>query len=55
MFAVFDAERIREQKHALDRSARQLERERASLERDEKKLVNDIKIAAKKNQMVSLH
>eukprot|EP00823_Brevimastigomonas_motovehiculus_P001142 TRINITY_DN11670_c0_g1_i1.p1 TRINITY_DN11670_c0_g1~~TRINITY_DN11670_c0_g1_i1.p1 ORF type:complete len:207 (-),score=59.00 TRINITY_DN11670_c0_g1_i1:443-1063(-) len=42
---------IREQKHTIDRALRGLERERASLERDEKKLIAEIKTAAKKNQM----
>jgi charged multivesicular body protein 2A len=42
---------IREQKRMVDRSIRQLDREKTQLERQEKKLISDIKISAKKNQM----
>jgi charged multivesicular body protein 2A len=44
-------ELIREQKRFVDRSIRQLDREKMNLERDEKKLTMEIKTSAKKNQM----
>jgi charged multivesicular body protein 2A len=45
---------IREQKRALDRSIRSLDRERNGLKRTESKLINDIKKAAAKNEMKSV-
>lgn len=45
------AEIVREQKRSLDRSIRELDRERSALEQQEKKLIADIKKMAKANQM----
>lgn len=45
---------VREQKRMIDRSIRQLERERAGLARDETKLIAEIKKNAKANQMSSV-
>lgn len=45
-------ELLRENKRLIQRAIRELDRERATLERQEKQLVNDIKQLAKKNQMV---
>ena len=42
---------IREQKRMVDRAARALERDRANLEREEKKLIVDIKKNAKDNRI----
>lgn len=47
------SERLRENKRALTRAGRELERERIKLEGQEKKLIGDIKRAAKAGQMVS--
>ena len=47
------AERLRENKRALTRAGRELERERIKLEGQEKKLIVDIKKAAKAGQMAS--
>lgn len=44
------AEILRENKRAIDRAIRELERERVGLERQEKKLVGDIKKAAKEGK-----
>ena len=46
------AEVIREQKRMVERSVHQLDREKASLQRDEQRLIADIKKNAQKNQMV---
>jgi len=45
---------VREQKRAVDKSIRELERERVGLERQEKKIEIEIKKMAKKNQMVAV-
>jgi len=45
---------IREQKRNVDRSVRQLEREKVGLQRQEAKLIQDIKKAAQSNQMGSV-
>lgn len=45
------AEMLRQHQRALNRSIRDLDRERTKLEQQEKKLINDIKTAAKKNQI----
>jgi len=45
------AEQLREHKRALDKAIRELDRERASLEQQEKKVINDIRKMAKQNQM----
>jgi len=42
---------IREQKRMVNRSIRELEREKASIKRDEQKLIIELKKAAKNNQM----
>lgn len=46
------AEQLRQHQRALNRAIRDLDRERTKMEAQEKKLINDIKVAAKKNQMV---
>lgn len=46
-------ELLRENKRMLDRSIRELDRERANLQTQEKKLIAEIKKTAKQNQMVS--
>ena len=48
------AEILRENKRALDRAIRELDRERAKMEQQEKKVIVDIKKAAKANQQVQL-
>jgi len=45
------AEQLREHKRALDKAIRELDRERAALEAQEKKVINDIRKMAKQNQM----
>jgi charged multivesicular body protein 2A len=45
---------LRENKRMINRAVRELDREKASLERDEKRLVMEIKKAAKENQMGSV-
>eukprot|EP00252_Welwitschia_mirabilis_P015381 TRINITY_DN337_c0_g2_i1.p1 TRINITY_DN337_c0_g2~~TRINITY_DN337_c0_g2_i1.p1 ORF type:complete len:224 (+),score=76.87 TRINITY_DN337_c0_g2_i1:168-839(+) len=45
------AELLRENKRMLDRSIREIERERQSLQNQEKKLITEIKRAAKQGQM----
>merc|ERR1719420_1404075 len=47
-------EQLRENKRAIDRAIRELDRERNQLQSQEKKLINDIKSAAKKSQMGSV-
>ena len=47
------AERIKEYNRSIKKSIRELDRERATLERQEKKLMTDIKKAAKDGQMDS--
>mmetsp|Transcript_4305 Transcript_4305/g.13937 ORF Transcript_4305/g.13937 Transcript_4305/m.13937 type:complete len:230 (-) Transcript_4305:562-1251(-) len=47
-------ELLRENKRLIRQATRELDRERATLEQQEKKLVNDIKQLAKKNQMGSV-
>jgi len=44
-------ELLRENKRTLDKSIREIERERASLQTQEKKLIAEIKKMAKQNQM----
>merc|ERR1719420_2835148 len=44
-------EQLRENKRAIDRAIREMDRERNKLSTQEKKLINDIKAAAKKSQM----
>lgn len=48
----FDIELLRENKRMLDRSIRDIERERMQLQSQEKKLVADIRKTAKAGQMV---
>ena len=48
------AELLRENKRMLDKSIRELDRERVGLQNQEKKLILEIKKAAKQGQMVSL-
>jgi predicted transcriptional regulator len=45
-------EQLRENKRAINKSIRELDRERTSLQISEKKLITDIKKAAKDGQMV---
>jgi charged multivesicular body protein 2A len=47
------AELLRENKRMLDKSIREIERERQSLQTQEKKLIAEIKKTAKQGQMVS--
>lgn len=51
---VFMAELLRENKRALDKSIREIERERQNLQNQEKKLIAEIKKTAKQGQMVSV-
>ena len=46
------AELLRENKRMLDKSIREIERERQGLQTQEKKLINEIKKTAKQGQMV---
>lgn len=46
-------EQMRENKRMINRSIRELDRERANLERQQEKLIKDIKKAAKEGQMVA--
>ena len=48
------AELLRENKRALDKSIREIERERQNLQNQEKKLIAEIKKTAKQGQMVSV-
>ena len=48
------AELLRENKRALDKAIRELDRERTSLQTQEKKLIAEIKKTAKQGQMVGL-
>lgn len=45
-------EMLRQNQRALTRAMRDLDRERTRLEQQEKKIINDIKMMAKKGQMV---
>ena len=45
---------LRENKRMITRAIRELDRERASLEREEKRLISDIKKFAKQQQMGSV-
>jgi len=45
-------ELLRENKRALDKSIREIERERQNLQNQEKKLIMEIKKTAKQGQMV---
>jgi charged multivesicular body protein 2A len=45
---------LRENKRTINRAIRELDREKAGLERDEKRLTVEIKKAAKENQMQSV-
>jgi charged multivesicular body protein 2A len=47
-------EQMRENKRMINRSIRELDRERAGLERQQEKLIKDIKKAAKDGQMVTV-
>lgn len=46
-------ELLRENKRMLDKSIREIERERQGLQTQEKKLISEIKKSAKQGQMVS--
>lgn len=48
----FGAELLRENKRMLDKSIREIERERQGLQTQEKKLIAEIKKSAKQGQMV---
>jgi len=50
LIAVLDV--MKEYQRTLNRSIRELERERGRLEQQEKKIILDIKKAAKENQLV---
>ena len=45
---------LRENKRMINKAVRELDREKAGLEREEKRLVIEIKKAAKENQMQSV-
>jgi charged multivesicular body protein 2A len=45
---------LRENKRMINRAVRELEREKAGLEREEKRLIIEIKKAARENQMKSV-
>jgi hypothetical protein len=47
------AELLKENKRMLDKAIRELDRERTSLQNQEKKLIGEIKKSAKAGQMVS--
>lgn len=46
-------EMLRQNQRALNKAMRDLDRERAKMEQQEKKIINDIKKMAKENQMVN--
>ena len=48
------ADLLRENKRTLDKAIRELDRERTSLQQQEKKLVGEIKQMAKQNQMAAV-
>lgn len=48
------AEMLRESKRVINRAVRELDRERLAMERQEQKLIQDIKKMAKDNQMVRM-
>jgi charged multivesicular body protein 2A len=48
------SEVLRENKRMINRAVRELDREKAGLEREEKRLTMEIKKAAKENQMQSV-
>lgn len=48
------SEVLRENKRMINRAVRELDREKAGLEREEKRLTIEIKKAAKENQMQSV-
>lgn len=47
-------EMLRQNQRALNKAMRDLDRERAKMEQQEKKIINDIKKMAKENQMVRI-
>lgn len=47
-------EMLRQNQRALNKAMRDLDRERAKMEQQEKKIINDIKKMAKENQMVKI-
>lgn len=49
---LVNAELLRENKRMLEKSIREIERERQGLQVQEKKLINEIKKVAKQGQMV---
>lgn len=55
IYAFVLAELLRENKRMLDKSIREIERERQGLQTQEKKLITEIKKSAKQGQMVSIH
>ena len=55
-FGLFGVtELLRENKRALDKSIREIERERQNLQNQEKKLIMEIKKTAKQGQMVGFN
>ena len=50
---LWSSELLRENKRMLDKSIREIERERQGLQAQEKKLIVEIKKSAKQGQMVS--
>jgi transcription antitermination factor NusG len=53
-FSFLLSELLRENKRMLDRSIREIERERQGLQAQEKKLITEIKKTAKEGQMVRI-
>ena len=49
------AEEARQNKRVVDRAVRHIDRERVKLMNNEKKMLEEIKKLAKKNQHVSIH
>lgn len=52
LIVLVNAELLRENKRMLEKSIREIERERQGLQAQEKKLINEIKKVAKQGQMV---
>lgn len=52
LWPFLSSELLRENKRMLDRSIREIERERQGLQAQEKKLITEIKKTAKEGQMV---
>lgn len=51
-FDFYELEQLKENKREISKSVRELDRERAKLEAEEKRLIHDIRQAAQKGEMV---